>query len=307
MPWMCSTEKDLKERVNNLDRMFESIKENGFTTSPDEMIDVYSYKDNLSKQSLKNHEFLDYILIDVSRTGEPLFVDGGHRLMMAKMLEIKEVPVIVRIRHKEWADFRQELKEYAKAHGGYLYQKVPHFDLATIPYGHDESRIEIIKEATALKSGSVLDIGAYLGLHCYELEKKGFKCTAVETNPVRTYFTKKIRDANKQSFEVVTASILTFKKEESLNYDMVLALNIFHHFLKDEKTHHDLVELLGRIECQEMFFEAHNHKEDQMKGSYVNYSGDEFVNFILENSSLDSSHLLREFDSGRKLYKLYKQ
>ncbi len=42
--------------------------------------------------------------IAVARDGELLFVDGRHRLIIAKLLEIEEIPVIVNLWHREFID-----------------------------------------------------------------------------------------------------------------------------------------------------------------------------------------------------------
>lgn len=44
------------------------------------------------------------VQVAVNRDGEVLFVDGRHRLSIAKLLGIKEIPVIVAIWHKKYVD-----------------------------------------------------------------------------------------------------------------------------------------------------------------------------------------------------------
>ena len=49
------------------------------------------------------------IEIAVARDGELLFVDGRHRFVIAKLLEVKEIPVIVNLWHREFIEkFRAE-------------------------------------------------------------------------------------------------------------------------------------------------------------------------------------------------------
>lgn len=47
------------------------------------------------------------ILIDVSRSGELLFVTGRHRLSLAKILDLDRIPVAVVVRHPEWLSDRE--------------------------------------------------------------------------------------------------------------------------------------------------------------------------------------------------------
>lgn len=42
------------------------------------------------------------ILVDVTRTGEPVFVTGRHRLSIAKILNLDRIPVAVVVRHPNW-------------------------------------------------------------------------------------------------------------------------------------------------------------------------------------------------------------
>ena len=74
--------ENYKKRINDL---IDSIKEKGV---------------NRSKKGIRN--IPDDILIDVSRDGELLFVDGRHRLSIAKILGIDKIPVRVLVRHEKW-------------------------------------------------------------------------------------------------------------------------------------------------------------------------------------------------------------
>ena len=153
--------------------------------------------------------------------------------------------------------------------------------------------------------GSVLDIGANIGYFSHKLEGLGFKCCAVEINPQEVDVMKRLKKINNNKFEIVEDSIFNFRKGDKLKYDVVLALYIFHHFLKRKKTYEDLINLLGRIDCKIMFLGTHNPKEIQVNNAYVNYKPEEFVKFILKNSSLSDYSLIKEFDDGRRLYKVF--
>ena len=254
------------------------------------------------KLSLVKNPNTDYITVDLSRNGESLFVNGTGKLSLVK----NKIPVMVRARHKKWEKLKQELKEYGKTHQKKrLYQKAYHFDLEDIPYDYNEERVNIIKKHISLKEKTVLDIGAYFGLFCHELEKLDFKCLAIEANATRVYFMKKLRMANNDKFKIVNTPLFEFKKGKLINFDVILAINIFHHFLKYKQDYERLVDFLKRLRCKEMFFESHNPNEKQMVGAYKNYSPEEFARFIIENSCLEKYELLQEFENGRKLYKIY--
>jgi hypothetical protein len=51
----------------------------------------------------------DEIVIDLARDGEPLFVDGSHRLCIAKLLDLDRVPTVCFYRHEEWIRVREAI------------------------------------------------------------------------------------------------------------------------------------------------------------------------------------------------------
>lgn len=300
--WECKNKSQFHERLQRIDELYADIKKRGYRLKTDnEKVDVYSY----STKRIDGYEKLDEILINISRNGEMLLNDGYHRLSIAKLLGLPRVPVMVMVRHKKWVEFKNELMLYAKSQGGRLYQRAYHFDLENIPFIHGDERINLIKENLNSKTGKLLDIGTYFGYFCHELEKKGFECSAVEINRQRVRFMKKLREANKDKFEIIQSSIFDIKKDKIASFDIVLAINIFHHFLKNKKEYRQLQEFLADLDCRELFFESHNPGEDQMKNSLKNYSADEFVKFIKEHTGLRQHQFIKEFPGGRKLYKLF--
>jgi hypothetical protein len=78
----CKTWEEFKEKkLTEWDELYQRIKEHGYErqTEPEREIEV-----------------------GVSRTGEILFIDGRHRLALAKLLDINEVPVVVNCWHREY-------------------------------------------------------------------------------------------------------------------------------------------------------------------------------------------------------------
>jgi len=49
---------------------------------------------------------LDDVMVDRARDGEPLLVDGQHRLFIAKVCGMEVIPVLVIVRHREYVDSR---------------------------------------------------------------------------------------------------------------------------------------------------------------------------------------------------------
>jgi 2-polyprenyl-3-methyl-5-hydroxy-6-metoxy-1,4-benzoquinol methylase len=297
----CNNKEKLERYFEWIDRLYESIKQNGYIPN----YKIKKFKTDTNKTDL-NTKKIDEIKVAIGRNGQILFIDGAHRLAIAKVLEIEKVAVRVFIRHKKWVKFKSEMNILARIIRGKLYQPAYHFDLADIPHSYGNKRFLIIKDNLGIKDGSVLDIGANIGYLSHRMEEMGFRCTAVEINLREVYIMKKLRNANNNNFKIVQDSIFKFREGRTLNFDIVLALNIFHHFLKRKVTYGELKKLLNRINCKEMFLETHNPKESQMKGAFINYQPEEFVKFIIKNSNLNKYLFLKELEGGRKLYKIFR-
>ena len=150
-----------------------------------------------------------------------------------------------------------------------------------------------------------MDIGAQWGYFCHRFEEIGFDCYAVEISPIDVYFLEKLRRADNKKFTIIPKSIFDYKDLENIEFDVVLALNIFHHFLIYEESYLKLVNLLHKLRVKEMFFEPHTEEFFQNKNPYKNFSEKEFVQFILKNSKLNKSHYIGTAQDGRKIYKLF--
>lgn len=87
----CKTRAELKQRYRNIDDLYESMKKNGYKP--------------------ENHGTNEYIRVHIGRQGELIFASGGrHRLAIAKILNLKRIPVRVLARHERWQKKREQLK-----------------------------------------------------------------------------------------------------------------------------------------------------------------------------------------------------
>ena len=289
--WDCSSQEELDRRFLWLEQLYADIRDHGYKSQPE--LDAGA-DDPLAVE--------DEVVVAITRDGEFLFVDGRHRLSIAKLLDLPRIPVKVTRRHADWFRFRQEILNYAREHNGNIYHPLTHPDLSDIPAFHEEERFDMLAAHLSLSAGSLLDIGAHWGYFCHRFEAIGFDCTAVENDPVNLYFLRKLKQAEQRRFTIIDRSI--FDLSEGGDYDVVLALNIFHHFLKTEAVYGQLIDLLGRLHTRIMFFQAHHPEGAQMRGAYRNYAADEFVAFILEHSHLSTAEYLGKARDGRPIYKL---
>lgn len=295
--WGCKNKFELDKRCGNLKSLFRKIKSEGYKTQ----VELSSLEKTYNP--IKRE---DEITVSVGRFGDLLFSNGAHRLAIAKLLNIEKIPVRIAVRHPQWVNFRREILLYAKNHGGKIYQLITHPDLSDMPAFHkSEDRYQIIVKNLSPKSGRLLDIGANWGYFCHKFEDEGFDCYAVENDKTNIYFLKKIKRAENKKFKIITASILERQGIKNLEFEVVLALNIFHHFLKKKADYLDFLNFLKNLKMKEIFFEPHLSDELQMKDAYKNYPNEEFVEFILENSILNYAKCIGEAKDGRKIYKLY--
>ncbi len=287
----CSSQHDYDLKCSKLDEMFDDIKRHGYRPQKDiadDEKDLYKGEDEIS--------------VCIGRHGDLLFEDGRHRLALAKVLAVKCVPMKITMVHKLWHEFRMEIIDYARTHGGKIYHRIWHPDLTSIPTVHGDERIEMIKENLPCSGGELLDIGAHWGYWCHRFEEFGFGCHAVESSIKNVYFMKKLRRAENKKFAIHDCSI--FDYQGPMKFNIVLALNIFHHFLKDRGSYRKLIQLLRSLEIEAMFFEPHAPGENTMVGSYRDFNNQEFVDFILENSCLNISKHIGQAPDGRNLYLL---
>jgi len=284
--WGCRNLDELNEKIRISEEIYTKIKNKG----------------NKLEADIFSSMGLNDIIINISRDGNLLLNDGKFSLSLAKVLDLPKVPVKIKIRHKNWMKFREKLKYLGRPDK--LYQKITHIDLQDFSFKYGDERLILIKKNLSISSGTLLDIGTNLGYFCHKFEDKGFDCYAVEGNIYYVYFLKKLRKAENKKFKIVNKSIFKYNKGKELVFDVVLALFIFHHFLKKQNSYLNLIKLLNRLKVKEMIFGAHIPRELQRIKRYINYTPNQFVNFILENSCLNKAELLGKMDSGRCIYKL---
>lgn len=283
---------ELRFHINYMINLYDDIRINGY---------------RWPKETRFNLGSSDEISIHIGRHGELLFDDGGHRLAISQLLGIKSIPVQVSLRHKQWDAFRRSLIIEAQQNGGALYQRIPHPDLDFIPASHDCSdRLNLIEPHIDYNHGKLLDIGANWGMVCHRMEEIGFDCVAVENDPIHLYFLKKIRNIFSKHFEIYEGSIFEIDCSQYGTFEVVLALNIFHHLIKTKELHDKLVNFLQRLNTRCIFFEPCKDDEfNGQKGRYRNFKEEEFVTFIMKHSRLPNKRVLGRVKDGRAIYKIY--
>ena len=248
-----------------------------------------------SSKSSKTLELIKKIKVGIGRNGDYIIFEGLLTFLLLKILHQEKIPIEIIIRHPLWTKFSKEFLRFQYLHGE-IYQPLIHPDL-TLKSSYTDERYKIIKENLTFKNGTLLDIGANLGFFCHKFEELGFECYAVEIRPSNVYFMRKLRDIEKKKFTIINKSIFDYK--DKFDFDIILALNIFHHFLREKDLYHKLIKFLGNLKIREMYFQPHDPKEKIMKNAYKNYNNDQFVNFIIKNSCLNNFKQINDISDGR--------
>jgi len=103
----CSSEGDVWEACERVDELYESIRDQGYLCQR-ELVerneispDKYVTGDGFNRY--------DEVVVDIGRDGEFLFVDGRHRLAIARVLGIDRIPVRISARHTQWQSTRESI------------------------------------------------------------------------------------------------------------------------------------------------------------------------------------------------------
>lgn len=85
----CRNREELKARYDRIDELYDDLKERGYQE--------------------EKHSSTNYVAVHITRDGEFVFAGSGcHRLAISKILDLNEIPVWIRARHKEWQNVRDE-------------------------------------------------------------------------------------------------------------------------------------------------------------------------------------------------------
>ena len=100
------TVEDVKRRTEHVDRLYETIRDEGFESQAER-------HGKPLREIVLSRTFdrsMEEIAVAIGRDGEILFVDGNHRLAIAHVLELDEIPVHVVARHARWEAIRENAR-----------------------------------------------------------------------------------------------------------------------------------------------------------------------------------------------------
>lgn len=99
------SEKKISQRLAEFDKLYQSVRQ-GQYLSQRELQEAGTVP--LEKEVTSPPE-LGEVAVAIGRDGEILHVDGRHRLAVAQLLEVGEIPVRIVARHREWQRLRRRI------------------------------------------------------------------------------------------------------------------------------------------------------------------------------------------------------
>jgi hypothetical protein len=127
--WKCRTSDEFHQRLDgDVRRMFASIKKFGYLSQV-ELAKKANEDTGATHPELGGFASARYhsrinptheIRVGFNESGELIFIDGRHRLAIAKLLQIPQVPAIVVFRQATWAHVREEFRAAHSKSGTYV-------------------------------------------------------------------------------------------------------------------------------------------------------------------------------------------
>jgi len=110
--WSCETRKQVEKKCAKVDRIYQSIQNEGYATHKNSFENKLEFPKSLIIPLVKRTALaMDEVTVDISRSGELLFYDGKHRLSIAKIIGLDTIPVRVGVRHSRWQKVRDEIRD----------------------------------------------------------------------------------------------------------------------------------------------------------------------------------------------------
>lgn len=106
-------------RLSRFDMIFEQIANEGYRTQRELIQSELDPTRSVATTGLIPYVDTDVIrheiAVNIGREGRFFVNDGRHRVSMAKILDIKNLPIRIIVRHKEWQELRKEVARTIEA------------------------------------------------------------------------------------------------------------------------------------------------------------------------------------------------
>ncbi|MFA9427878.1 hypothetical protein [Natronorubrum sp. A-ect3] len=104
------SKKQVQGRLCYLDKLYNSMKEKGYKTQRELLMEDENVPKKVRYPQPEYHE----VAINIGRNGELILDEGRHRVSIAKILGIEKIPVRVLVRHKKWQETKYNV--YTQMH-----------------------------------------------------------------------------------------------------------------------------------------------------------------------------------------------
>lgn len=297
--WRFKNEKARDSWLAITEQLYKGIKKFGYKNQSE----LYSFKKRLVPK--KWTPIIDEITVAIDRDGQFLFINGKHRLSVAKVLKIPEIPVVVLIRHKKWLEFRKKLLKFSKkSPQNKLEFDFNHPDLQDIPTNYDNSCFQIIIQNKVLSKGTVLDLSPNLGIFCHKFEDIGYRCYALEENHRTDYFLRKIKKVENKNFEIISNEDFINTATNILNFDLALKLNVPRNAEVNGNGFQNFLAVINSIKVKELIIGFSEPKFSEDSEKKQDYNQDKILDFLKEKSYFKKAEFIGRSDSNLMLFKL---
>lgn len=104
------SEAEINDALDQIEELHESIKSDGYK-SQRELLQT-NPKKTYQRNNDAIHPSLNEVAVNIFRDGTlGKKYSGNHRLAVARVLNIKEIPVLIRTRHREWQHLRDKIRK----------------------------------------------------------------------------------------------------------------------------------------------------------------------------------------------------
>jgi len=105
----CASINELNERFAQYDRLYKQISNEGYKTQAQLLKENEKKTEELNNEPIKAK--FNEVGINIGRDGELIWqCRGQHRLCIAQILGLSEIPVQVHTRHQKWQKVRNDIK-----------------------------------------------------------------------------------------------------------------------------------------------------------------------------------------------------
>lgn len=289
--WTFKNERGRDLEIAKIEKLYKNIKTLG-------------YKRNTRKEPIKNwflraklKPIIDEVALGIGRDGDFFFINGKHRLSIAKVLNLKKIPVIFLIRHKKWMIFRKRFSMFINQDYTPKCANIKHPDLQNINFIDCKEIFENLKEdLNSCQKPIILTYGAKLGYICSKFEESGTECIAIEPNPIYYYFLTHLKKIEGWKFKIFQE--IKIERLKMINFTIFI---IEDHVLNELESLNEIINYINYFNIEIIYIK----KSKNLSSSKLNNKLDLLMNMIIDKTNLRKSNKLFSERKVGEIIKIY--